>query len=203
MSFISRFLNVFRPKALERELDEELRFHLDQQVARNLRCGMDEDEANASARRQFGDVVQAKSEMREARMMNRNVIGAFALGLTLGAVAMGLTGGPKPAPVAVAVPTPAFYRVGQEGITMPVVLHEVKAKYTAEAMHAKIAGTVIMECIVQPNGNCADVHVTKQLDPGLDREAINSLQAWRFQPGQRMGKPVPVLVTVDMSFTLR
>ena len=86
---------------------------------------------------------------------------------------------------------------------MPVLLREVKPKYTAEAMHAKIAGTVIMECIVQPNGTCEDVYVTKPLDPGLDREAINSLQAWRFQPGQHFGKPVPVLVTVDITFTLR
>jgi TonB family protein len=203
MSIISRFLNVFRPKALEREIDAEVQFHLDQQAARNLQRGMDEDEASAAARRRFGDMAQAKKEMREVRMMNKKVVGAFALGFTLGVAAMGLRGRPTPAPANVFVRPPAFYRVGQEGITMPIVLREVKPKYTAEAMHAKIAGTVMMECIVQPNGTCENVHVTKPLDPGLDREAINSLQAWRFQPGQRLGNPVPVLVTVDMSFTLR
>jgi hypothetical protein len=32
---------------------------------------------------------------------------------------------------------------------------------------------------------------------------MNSLQEWRLQPGQQLGKPAPVMVTVDMSFTLR
>ena len=40
MSFISRFLNVFRPKALERELDDEVRFHLEERAASNLQRGM-------------------------------------------------------------------------------------------------------------------------------------------------------------------
>jgi TonB family protein len=207
MSIVTRFLNVFRSSALERELDDEVRFHLDQQVARSLRRGMDEDEANAAARRQFGDVAQAKSEMREARMMNRKVVGAFALGVTLGALSgvlsVGLIWRAKPVPATAAVPAPAFYRVGQEGTSFPKLLHEAKPNYTAEAMLAKIQGTVLMECVVQPDGVCNSVRVTRSLEPGLDREAMNALQSWRFEPGRREGKPVPVLVTIEMAFTLR
>ncbi|HTL02702.1 MAG TPA: TonB family protein [Vicinamibacterales bacterium] len=202
MSLLSRLLNVFRPNELERELDDEVRFHLDQQIARNLRQGMDEGEATAAARRQFGDVIRTKREMREVRMMNRKVVGAFALGVTIGALGVALLWS-RARPTAQPMQAQQFYRVGQEGVSMPKLLHEVKPKYTPEAMQAKVAGTVIMECIVQPTGVCEDVYVTKPLDPGLDREAVNSLHSWRFQPGERLGKPVPVLVTIQMSFTLR
>ena len=131
-------------------------------------------------------------------MMNRKVIGAFALGVTLGVAVATL---PR---AEIFHPNPyEFYRVGQEGISSPVVLHEVKPTYTAEAMQAKIAGTVVLECVVMPNGACFPVRVIKPLDPGLDLEAVNALQAWRFQPGKRQGKPVPVLVTIEMAFTLR
>jgi TonB family protein len=61
----------------------------------------------------------------------------------------------------------------------------------------------MMECVVQPSGTCSDVRVTKSLEPGLDREAISALQSWRFQPGQRLGKPVPVVVAIEIAFTLR
>jgi hypothetical protein len=32
---------------------------------------------------------------------------------------------------------------------------------------------------------------------------MHALESWRFEPGKRQGKPVPVLVTIEMAFTLR
>lgn len=203
MSVRSRFLNVFRSKALERELDDEVRFHLEQRMASNLRRGIESREAESAAHQQFGDVDRVKNEMREVHMMNRKVVGAFALGLTIGVVAAGVMWRARAAPVLAALQTPTFYRLGQEGVSSPVLLHELKPKYTAEAMHAKITGTVAMDCVVQTNGACEDVYVTKPLDPGLDRAAVNAVQAWRFHPGERLGKPVPVLVHVDIAYSLR
>jgi hypothetical protein len=49
------------------ELDEELRFHLEQQVEANLAAGMTADEARYAARRQFGGVEQRKEESRDVR----------------------------------------------------------------------------------------------------------------------------------------
>ena len=198
MSFISRFLNVFRPKALERELDDELRFHLEERAASNLQRGMTSAQADSAARHQFGEIARVKEDMREVRMMNRKVVGAFALGVTLGVAGAILPRAPlfHPSPYKI-------YHVGEDGISSPAMVHEVKPKYTTEAMQAKITGTVVMECVVQPDGTCYPVRVIKPLDPGLDVEAVNALQAWRFEPGKLAGKPVPVLVTIEMSFTLR
>lgn len=91
------------------------------------------------------------------------------------------------------------------GVTTPVALDQVKPQYTSEAMRARIQGTVWVECVVQPNGVCTDVHVVRSLDPnfGLDREAVRAAQQWRFRPGTRLGQAVPVLVTIELSFALR
>jgi outer membrane biosynthesis protein TonB len=49
------------------------------------------------------------------------------------------------------------------------------------------------------------VKVVRSLDPifGLDQEAIKAARNWRFTPGMRLGEPVPVIITIELSFTLR
>jgi TonB family protein len=49
------------------------------------------------------------------------------------------------------------------------------------------------------------VDVVKSLDPtfGLDGEAVKAAKQWRFVPGTRFGEPVAVLVTIELTFTLR
>jgi TonB family protein len=96
------------------------------------------------------------------------------------------------------------YRPGS-GIINPRVLREVKPQYTAEAMRAKVQGTVLLECVVLPDGSVGRVDVVKSLDStfGLDGEAVKAARQWRFQPGTRFGEPVAVLVTIELTFTLR
>jgi TonB family protein len=91
------------------------------------------------------------------------------------------------------------------GVTSPSVIREVKPAYTADAMRAKVQGTVWLQCVVLPDGTVGNVQVTKSLDSafGLDQEAIKAAKQWRFKPGMRMGEPVPVLVTIELTFTLR
>jgi periplasmic protein TonB len=96
------------------------------------------------------------------------------------------------------------YRPGS-GVTLPTVLREVKPAYTADAMRAKVQGSVWLECIVMPDGTVGEVKVTRSLDPifGLDQEAIKAAKMWRFRPGMRQGEPVPVIITIELTFTLR
>jgi len=96
------------------------------------------------------------------------------------------------------------YRPGN-GVTTPVVLREVKPQYTSDAMRAKVQGSVLLECIVRPDGSVGDVKVARSLDPvfGLDLEAMKAARQWRFRPGMRQGEPVAVLVVIELTFTLR
>jgi periplasmic protein TonB len=97
-----------------------------------------------------------------------------------------------------------YYRPGN-GVISPRLIQEVKPGYTSEAMRAKIQGIVVLEAVVMPDGSVGNVHVTRSLDPtfGLDQEAIKTVKKWRFAPGTRFGQPVPVLVEVELTFTLR
>jgi TonB family protein len=96
------------------------------------------------------------------------------------------------------------YRPGN-GVQLPVSLREVKPQYTADAMRAKVQGTVLLECVVLPDGTVGSVEVVRSLDStfGLDQEAIKAAKQWRFKPGTRFGEPVAVLVTIELTFTLR
>lgn len=91
------------------------------------------------------------------------------------------------------------------GVTIPQLLRDVRPAYTADAMRAKVQGTVWLECIVMPDGSVGEVKVTRSLDPifGLDQEAIRAAKMWKFRPGMRQGDPVPVIITIELTFTLR
>jgi hypothetical protein len=55
---------------VEWELDDELRFHLEQQSADNVASGMSLDEARYAARRSVGGLAQIKEECRDTRRLN-------------------------------------------------------------------------------------------------------------------------------------
>jgi protein TonB len=90
------------------------------------------------------------------------------------------------------------------GVTAPIATYVPKPQYTADAMRARIQGTVWVECVVTTNGTCSDTRVVRSLDPtfGLDQEALNAAKRFRFRPGVRQGEPVAVLVTIELSFSL-
>ena len=72
-------------------------------------------------------------------------------------------------------------------------------------MRAKVQGTVLLECIVLPNGSVGNIQVKRSLDRnfGLDQEAMKAARQWRFVPGTRLGEPVPVLISIELTFSLR
>ncbi len=52
---------------VKREIDEELRFHLEMRVAENLAAGMPPEEAAREARKDFGNLQSVREECRDAR----------------------------------------------------------------------------------------------------------------------------------------
>lgn len=96
------------------------------------------------------------------------------------------------------------YRVGS-GVTSPEVVFEKRPAYTADAMRARIQGAAWVSAIVLPDGSVGGAHIVRSLDStfGLDEEAIKAVKQWRFRPGMRMGKAVPVEIVVEVTFTMR
>jgi putative ABC transport system permease protein len=62
-----RLKALFRARTLDRELDEELRFHLEQHAAADERAGVPRHEALRRARLAFGGVDRAKEASRDGR----------------------------------------------------------------------------------------------------------------------------------------
>jgi TonB family protein len=91
------------------------------------------------------------------------------------------------------------------GVTDPVDLVRVDPVYTPDAAERRIEGEVWVELVVQPDGRPANVRVIKSLDSkfGLDQQAVKAAERWRFRPGTKDGKPVAVLVTIAIEFSIR
>jgi len=62
-----RWRSLWAGRAVDAELDEELRFHLDQQEAANIAAGMPPQQARTAARRALGGVEQRKEDCRDER----------------------------------------------------------------------------------------------------------------------------------------
>jgi len=194
---IRRLVGSLRRRGSERDLDDELGFHLAMRIERNTREGMTPDAAVHNAHTRFGDIEEVKTAMRKANrptltqlLWSPTAIGAIATLLVTVGAGMWLMGEPP----------------GADGdITMPRPIEQANPNYTPAAMEIKIQGAVIMTCIVQFDGACTDIDVVESLDTryGLDDQATKALAKWRFEPGARHDEPVPVSVTVEMTFTLR
>src|ERR1700687_6162466 len=65
MSLLSRLRGLLRIKKLERELDEELRAHMEMRAEDNRAAGMTPEEARYDARRRFGNATLMKEDARE------------------------------------------------------------------------------------------------------------------------------------------
>src|SRR5262245_44923394 len=65
-----RLLSLLRRGKYEREMEEEMRFHLEMQIEQNLSSGMAPEDAHYAARRQFGNQTWLKEVSREMWSLN-------------------------------------------------------------------------------------------------------------------------------------
>jgi predicted permease len=70
MSLLSRLRGVLRIERLERDLDEELRTHVEMRARDNAAAGMTPEEAQYEARRQFGNMTLMKEDARRVDIVN-------------------------------------------------------------------------------------------------------------------------------------
>ena len=67
VSFWRWLRSLGQSRAVKREIDEELRLHLEQRTAENIAAGMSPEEAARAARRRFGNVQSVREECRDIR----------------------------------------------------------------------------------------------------------------------------------------
>ena len=120
-------------------------------------------------------------------------------GGTAGGLPGGVVGGvvgAVPAPPAPVVPV----RVGGE-IREPKKIRHVSPIYPDLAVAAHVKGTVILECLVSPQGRVTDVKLMHGI-PLLNESAMDAVKQWMYTPTLKDGVPVPVILTVTVRFDL-
>ena len=115
-----------------------------------------------------------------------------ALALQLGATALGAQDTTQPSEV--------VYGQFDPGITRAKATYQPNPEYSSRAARKKIQGTVLLSIIVTAEGTVRDPQVTKSLDKDLDKNAVECVKKWKFEPATKDGKPVATHVAVEVSF---
>jgi TonB family protein len=95
-----------------------------------------------------------------------------------------------------------IFQVAEGGITAPRIISRVEPTYTEEARRAKVGGTVILFVEITSSGIVENVVVLGGLEKGLDESAVRAIKQWKFSPATKDGRPVAVIMTVEMNFSL-
>jgi len=90
-------------------------------------------------------------------------------------------------------------------VTKPVLVKKVEPEYPRIAMQKKIEGTVILQLLVNEDGQVSDVQVLRTAggSSGLNEAAVSAVRQWTFRPAVKAGKRVKVRVTYPIVFKLQ
>ncbi len=93
-------------------------------------------------------------------------------------------------------------RVGGD-VKAPVKITHPSPQYTEIARKARIQGVVIVEAIIDKQGNVTNVKILKGLPMGLDQATVDAVKKWKFKPATLNGKPVAVIYNLTVNFQLQ
>lgn len=89
------------------------------------------------------------------------------------------------------------------GVSVPKGSYLPDPEYTETARKSKYQGTCVLNAVVAEDGSIGATWVVRPVGEGLDEKAIESVRRWKFTPATNEGKPIPALVTVEVSFHLQ
>jgi len=91
---------------------------------------------------------------------------------------------------------------GAGGASAPVCTVMPEPTYSDDARKAHIQGTVVLDSIIQKDGNIDVTGVSRALGYGLDEEAKKILKKWKCNPGKKDGQAVAVQLQIFINFHL-
>ena len=98
------------------------------------------------------------------------------------------------------------HRVGyvrQPGASLPALEFAPDPIFTWAQERAKLGQlTLAFNAVVGEDGRLSDIAIVTPVGMGLDDDAVQTLKNWRFTPGRRDGKPVPVQAQARIQFLL-
>ncbi len=95
------------------------------------------------------------------------------------------------------------FHPGTGGVGYPSCAYCPDPKYSEEARKAKYQGTVVLQAVITADGRAIEIQVVKGPGLGLEEKAVEAVKTWRFKPAMGPGgKPVPVIVPIEVTFRL-
>jgi len=85
---------------------------------------------------------------------------------------------------------------------VPTRVKNVPPIYPALAQSSQVQGVVILQARIGPDGHVTNARVLRSI-PLLDQAAMDAVLQWEYQPTLLNGRPVPVLITATINFTLQ
>jgi TonB family protein len=78
------------------------------------------------------------------------------------------------------------------------------AKYPSKARKNNIQGTVIAKFVVNKDGSISDIKIAEGIDKKIDAQVVRTIKKMpKWKPGTQNGKPVPVIYTMPVKFSLK
>lgn len=65
---------------------------------------------------------------------------------------------------------------------------------------AAFAGTVSLQAVISDKGYVCSVQLIRGFDKTADKQAMEAVRRWHFEPARKDGHPVPVVVETQVSF---
>lgn len=96
----------------------------------------------------------------------------------------------------------SVYRAGVGGVSYPIPIVSPEAEFSDEARRNKYQGVCMISIIVDARGYPRNPRVIRSLGMGLDEKALEAVERYRFKPAMKEGKPVPVMIEVEVNFRL-
>lgn len=118
-----------------------------------------------------------------------------------GIVPNGVVSGGDPFPPPPQAPPARKEPIRVSALQAPRKIHDVAPRYPAIAQGSRVQGVVILEAVISEDGSVENVRVLRSV-PLLDDAARDAVRQWRFTPTMLNGQPVPVVMTVTVSFNL-
>ena len=127
------------------------------------------------------------------------VVGGVVGGV-IGGVIGGTLGGELGNPLPEAPPPSEPRRITSD-IKPPVLKHKVEPDYPIMAKRAKVSGEVVLECIIDEEGNVSISKVLKKVDM-VQQAAESAIKQWKYEPAVMGGRPQAVYLIVKLKFNL-
>jgi len=105
------------------------------------------------------------------------------------------------APPAPPAPTGPVIVAGD--IVRPEKTHAPQPSYTEVARKTRTQGTVILQAVIDREGNVSELKVLKGLPMGLTEESLKTVKNWKYTPATLHGKPISVYLTLTVHFKLQ